>query len=359
MLGPTVDKINRTGPFLKDDNPLKKADKQDSFIVSYYSLPEKFRKQLKIGEIEKLDDFGGVKLLVRISNLTKAGPSVVVKQDNMVDCGPVQPPNNPGGKCLNTGSIHGDLEIVAVTGAYVTVDEILEAGKIKSTLKENFTPDIAKSWVSDLSGDRIFRLFSYHFDIGQLNPVHLEGKDYVVDGTNWDQVYCYIFYDLERDNIQVKPLADLQILSASVRQADDQRGNVLLDIYRALQTGLGLGLPDIIAGHVAISTEEASSIQSGAQLAETRFKRWMLLNLMSDSEPNWIDVANQCTIKADNVLFAWRNREWLFLQDDKLLILDDPVDRKCWPNSFTASAVLGVEAQIQLWLEWLEAMRKG
>ena len=75
---------------------------------------------------------------------------------------------------------------------------------------------------------------------------------------------------------------------------------------------------------------------------------------MSFGDKQWIDIANHCAVRPDNIVLAWKNRETLNLHGDKLLILGDPLDRKCWPSTFAGAGKLGIQIEVNQWRKWIQ-----
>ena len=154
QIAQTVDKNVMTGRSLKDG----------SFLVSYSSLPEKFRQQLKIPEIEKLNEFGALRLYAHFFNVFREGP-LLPKPDDFSGCGPIQ----PGGGCLKSQRLYGEMEIVATTGLFEETEQILKVAREK--FGPNFDEAIVKGWVGEFKTNRKFKLFSYKLNIGLLLPI--------------------------------------------------------------------------------------------------------------------------------------------------------------------------------------------
>ena len=185
------------------------------FYVSYSSLPEKFRQQLKIPEIEKLNEFGALRLYAHFFNVFREGP-LLPKPDDFSGCGPIQ----PGGGCLKSQRLYGEMEIVATTGLFEETEQILKVAREK--FGPNFDEAIVKGWVGEFEPNRKFELFSYKLNIGLLLPITPKSGGYYVHYPTMEQNLTYIYRDLDRDKLPIKTLADLQTLSASIEDGESK-----------------------------------------------------------------------------------------------------------------------------------------
>ncbi|MCC8972804.1 hypothetical protein [Bradyrhizobium brasilense] len=335
---------------------------EKSLLVDYWSLPQKFRDQLHLKDQEKLSEFGSIRLYAKLSNVEWYLPGLArlntPQPGDYQDCGPVQPGSHPGAKCFRGGPIIGTLEILAARAPITENLDIIADRyhrRFQATLDrmqtekgiELFGPK-SKDNPPPVS-EKVYHLYSYDLSI----PIFIPVQNRVVSPVRLQEVMSYIYRDLDQENRNVKPLADSQVLNTAIQEALVRKKEVLLDLYRMVKAGTSSA--EVLPARLAISDDEATLVYEAAVKAETAFRKWLVLNAMTSDNTNWPVLAARCSIRPDNIAGMLTHREWFYLDEDKLLVVGDPLIRSCSDKSNEAPKRLGLSEQIDDWQKWISS----
>ncbi|BCH62396.1 hypothetical protein RvVAR0630_pl05380 (plasmid) [Agrobacterium vitis] len=311
-IGPTPGAVVRR-------NDVWKGDEKPYYFVEYASLPESFRNLLRVGDIERLQKLGFLRLVGVVQNVKWTGG--VHSLDEDIDCGAIRP--SPfGSRCSSYGRFFADVTVKALLRPPVTkadIEKLLPDIK-DAKFKQKILNDMQWAWsVAESRSSSTYELASFSIDTAAPIPVKVDGNSIRVDNRMSDAaMLAYVHQGLaEADKIQ--PGATLSLLRSQEAEIIERRVDITYDLLRSLlHTDIGDGAVPFSS---AVADSRISVINSLAKQAQSAFNRWIFASSLNDRN-DWTveNLVKLCSLKPQNILKLLKSRtiyedrslEWLF-----------------------------------------------